>query len=320
MKKTICLILLLLLCTPLLAACCDRTETVRVWTLNGTTGFGMAPMIAAGDQRYSFTIEKDATVVRDAILSESADIAALPVNVAATLYNATNGGVKILALNTGSVLYVVSNEEPPTSLAALSGKTVYVPAQNPTFIMQALLKQAGINDVVLDSTTYSTPDDLKEAVAAGLVTLAVLPEPMVTVAQNAAAKKGRDIKIALDIGAVWDTYFEEGSLVQGCVVVRTAFLEEHPEAVAAFLQDYENAIRYVNQNPESAAQQIKQAQILGNAEVAAAALPRCNILFQNGADMQRACDAFLATMPPKAIGGKLPDDHFYYFEMTEDHE
>jgi len=199
-------------------------------------------------------------------------------------------------------------------LSALSGKTLFVPAQNPTFIMKALLDRAGIPDVVLDSTTYPTPDALRDAVAAGLVTLAVLPEPMLTIAKEAAAREGRALKSLLDVGAEWSNYFNEDSLVQGCVVVRTAFLEEHPEAVAAFLQDYEACIHYVNSYPDLAAAHIKDVGIFANAEVAADALPHCNIIFKSNTDMKSALAAFLAQMPPKAIGGKVPDDDFYYLE------
>lgn len=315
MKKIICLLLLLLLCLPTLAACRQTTDTVRVWTLNGTTGFGMAPMIAAADEgTYTFTVEKDATAVRDAVINGTADIAALPTNVAAALYNATNGGVRVLALNTGSVLYVVGTDSGIKDLAALSGKTLFVPAQNPTFIMKALFDKAGITDVVLDSTTYPTPDALRDAVAAGLVTLAVLPEPMLTIAKEAAAREGCELKTLFDVGAEWSKYFDEDSLVQGCVVVRTAFLEEHPEAVAAFLQDYEASIHYVNSYPDLAAAHIKDVGIFANAEVAADALPRCNIIFKSNTDMKSALAAFLAQMPSKAIGGKLPQDDFYYLE------
>ena len=317
MKKIICLLLLLLLCLPPLTACEYKGNATRVWTLNGTTGFGMAPLIAsAAKDAYTFTIEKDATVVRDALANGTADIAALPTNVAAMLYNATNGGVRVLALNTGSVLYVAGSEQGITDLASLSGKTLYAPAQNPTFIISALLEAAGISDVTVNSTAYATPEALRDAVAAGLVSLAVLPEPMLTIAQNAAKAEGRTVHTMLDVGAIWDEYFEKGSLVQGCIVVRTAFLNEHPDRVAAFLKDYEASINYVNSYPALAAVHIKDTGLFASTAVTAELLPRCNIIYQSGAAMKTALNAFLATMPQKAIGGKLPDDEFYYTEET----
>ena len=70
----------------------DAALPVRVMTLNGTTGFGMAGMMAdsnAGNAslNYSFTVETDASNVTAALVNGNCDIAALPTNAASALYN-----------------------------------------------------------------------------------------------------------------------------------------------------------------------------------------------------------------------------------------
>ena len=317
MKKALCLLLCLLLLFPLTACKREDEGAVRVWTLNGTTGFGMAALICQNedgktDLLYEFTVEKDAVHVRDAILSGEADIAAVPTNLAAALYNATNGGVRVLALNTLGVLHVVTAEN-ISSLADLAGKTVYTPAQNPAFITNALLREAEISATV-DSLTYAAPDALRDALASGLVDTAVLPEPMVTIAIAAAKKEGRTLTAAVDLTAAWKETFGEDSLVQGCVVVRTEFLEAHPDKVQKFLREYEASVRFAAEpeNAENAAEMIARAGIFENAAVAAKALPRCNLAYIEGAAMQTVLSAFLLRMPLQSIGGKLPDDDFYF--------
>lgn len=298
----------------------DASLPVRVWTLNGTTGFGMAPLIhnkAEGTAalNYTFTVETNATNVRDAIINGTADIAAVPTNVASALYNATSGGVKVLAINTAGVLYLVTNTTrgaTATSLADLSGKTLYCPAQNPAFITKALLDASGVSGVTLDSTTYADPTDLRTAVASGLVDYAVLPEPMVTIARSAAAQQNITITVALDLTEEWNKYFTAGSLVQGCVVVRNSFLAEHPAEVAKFLEEYNASITYVNAEPESAAAMIATAGIFAQSAVAKQAIPKCNICYIAGAQMKTALSAFLAQMPLASVGGALPGDDFYY--------
>ncbi len=175
-------------------ATADRA--INVYTLNGTTGFGMAKLMndaKAGTtvEQYAFSVQSDASVVTSALLNGSADIAALPTNAAANVYNKSNGEVVVLAVNTLGCLYLMSNQDVEiTSFADLRGKTVYVPAQNPTFIFTYLCQQNGLEvgkDVFINSTTYAQPAALKDAVAAGLVEFAVLPEPMVTIAINTAA-------------------------------------------------------------------------------------------------------------------------------------
>lgn len=171
----------------------DAGTPVRVWTLNGTTGFGMAQLMnqkknGSTALNYQFTVETQPTNVRDAMINGNADIAAVPTNLAAALNKATGGEVLVIALNTRGVLYVVANTAKvtaPTSLADLNGKKIYCPAQNPTFIAKALFEKAGIT-VEIDSTTYDEPAELQAAVAQGLVDLAILPEPMVTIAKAAA--------------------------------------------------------------------------------------------------------------------------------------
>ena len=311
-KNHIMLTFTLLLCVCMIAlsvtAFADN-DPVRVYTLNGTTGFGMAGMIGEAKSDYVFTVETDPSVVTAALVSGECDIAALPTNAAAALYNKTEGKVQVLALNTRGVLYLVTDgSEKIESMADLDGKTVYAPAQNPSFIFAALCKANAV-DVTIDNS-FAQPAELNTAVAAGQVTLAVLPEPMVTVARS----QNPDLTVALDLTAEWDKVMEPGSLVQGCVVVRRAFAEEHSEVLAQFLADYETSVKLLSEDVQAAAEQIEAAGIFAKAAVAAKAIPNCNVCFVTGEDMQRELGAFLEIMldtAPQSVGGALPGDDFY---------
>ena len=316
MKKRIAVLTLalaLVLCLFAGTASADAAVNTRVYTLNGTTGFGMAGMIADNENKvcpeYTFTVETDPSVVTAALVSGDCDIAALPTNAAAALYNKTEGAVQVLALNTRGVLYLVTDgKEKIESIADLNGKTVYAPAQNPSFIFAALCSKYGI-ELDID-TGYAQPAELNTAVAAGQVGLAVLPEPMVTVAKS----QNPELTVALDLTEEWDKVFEPGSLVQGCVVVRREFAEAHPDAVKAFLTDYEASVKLLTENTETAAKNIEAAGIFAKAAVAAKAIPNCNVCFVTGEDMQRELGAFLEIMSrkaPQSIGGKLPGEDFY---------
>lgn len=295
------------------AASADVLVNTRVYTLSGTTGFGMAGMIADNADKvcpeYTFTVESDPSVVTAALVSGDCDIAALPTNAAAALYNKTGGKVQVLALNTRGVLYLVTDGSVKIeSVKDLDGMTVYAPAQNPSFIFAALCRANGV-DVAIDSS-YAQPAELNAAAAAGKVSLAVLPEPLVTVAKS----QNPELVAALDLTAEWDKVLEPGSLVQGCVAVRRDFAEQNPEAVKAFLKEYEASVALLTEDVEAAAQKIEAAGIFAKAAVAQKAIPNCNVCFVTGEDMKRELSAFLEQMfetAPQSVGGSVPGDDFY---------
>ncbi len=308
---------------------------IRVYTLNGTTGFGMAKLMedaAAGaftTEKYDFSVKTDAAEVLTALANGSVDIAALPTNAASVIYNRTQGKVKMLAINTLGCLFLLNRGgNAVTSVSDLGGKTVYAPAQNPTFILTYLCQQNGLEvitsgtpgatQVLIDSTSYAQPANLRDAFVAkdSKVELAVLPEPMVTIAETKAAAAQITLNTKLDLTAEWDKIpGKANSLVQGCVVVRTEFLEQNPQAVANFITAYEASINYLNENVDDAANLIAKHGIFENANVAKRAIPKCNVKFVDGAEMKVAAAAYLDIIKginPNAIGGMVPADDFYY--------
>ena len=157
-------------------------DKVNIATLNGTTGFGMAKLMSDNKNinKYTISVKSDPTEILTGLVQGSIDIAALPTNAASVVYNKTNGKVQVAAINTLGVLYVLDKTNSITSLDDLEGKTIYCPAQNPRFILEYILKSNNIN-ATIDSTTYSSPDALTEAAKNGVVDIAVLPEPKVSI-------------------------------------------------------------------------------------------------------------------------------------------
>ena len=310
---------LLISCAPLAAAqgaegAVDTALPVRVFSLNGSTGFGMAPLIAEHGEgetalNYSFSVETDASNITAALVNGDCDIAALPTNAAAALYNKTQGKVQVLALNTLGVLYLVSDGSVEVnSFADLEGRTVYAPAQNPSFIFSYLCEANGVA-VTIDNS-YAQPAELNTAVAAREVSLAVLPEPMVTIARS----KNSSLTVALDLTGEWDKVAAPGSLVQGCLVVRSELAAAHPAELKAFLEDYERSVKLALSDPAAAAQAVEAAGIFQSAAVAEKAIPRCNLCFVAGEAMKAQLGDFLNILfetAPQSIGGSLPWDDFY---------
>ena len=74
-------------------------EPVRVAGLNGPTGIGLVKLMADHQQdgAYAFTLDSAPDAIVAKVSSGEADIAAVPTNLAATLYRKTNGGVQMIA-------------------------------------------------------------------------------------------------------------------------------------------------------------------------------------------------------------------------------
>ena len=292
----------------------EKTD-VKVAVLNGTTGFGMAQLMEQNANKqaannYTFTVETVGSDIIAQLVNGSVDIAALPTNAAAAVYNRTQGGVKVIAVNTLGVLYAVENGETITSIADLEGKTIYCPAQNPQYILEYLLIKNNINATI--NTEYEAPADLRTALVAnqlGENAIAILPEPMVTMALSA----NDTLRVALDLTAEWNAV-EDSQLVQGCVVVRNEFYEKNKKAVSKFLDEYKASIEYMQTNVDEAAKLIVKHGIFANENVAKAAIPNCNVTYLAGNDMKTAMEGFLTAMKevaPASIGNKLPGDDFY---------
>lgn len=335
MKKFLSLLLVLLICMGVFSACGTTDDSkdngtnddtsngtkdpIKVSVLNGTTGFGMAYLMSqdesgTSNNDYEFKVETDATNIVSGLIAGNIDMAALPTNAAANVYNKSNGKVQVLAINTLGVLYLAQKDGKISSIQELDGKTVYVPAQNPTFITKYILDSNNIN-ATLDSTTYSTPAALQAAVVAGQVEYAILPQPVITAAINGAKKANFTYNIALNLTEEWDKIPNSEKLVQGCIVVRKEFAESNKAAVDKFLSEYEKSIEFLNTNEKEASELIVKYGIFANATIAEKAIPACNVTFIKGNDMKAAMSAFINAMyniAPASVGNKIPADDFYY--------
>lgn len=294
----------------------DFTE-IRVAVLNGTTGFGIAPLYcdiqSGNDHNMNAKIDfyADATLVAPLVIGGSVDVAAVPTNLAATLYNKTKGAIEVLAVNTLGVLYLVENGENVKSLSDLAGKTVYLPGSgsNPEYVLKTLLELSGLTDKVTIDYTYATPDELTSALASGKASLGVLPEPKVT----AAMTKNTSLKVAVDFSKEWKT-LTGTELVQGCIIARKGFIDAHPVAVDNFLKAYEKSVNTLNSDPEKAAAAVVAAGIAANENLVKNALPRCNITYLVGDEMKNSLNEFwgaLYAQVPASVGGSLPNDGIF---------
>lgn len=289
----------------------DDTE-IRIAALKGPTGMGMVKLADKQNYpNYTVSIEASPDALNPRIISGEVDVAAVPVNLASVLYNKLDGDISVLAVSTLGVLYVVEAGSEVNSVADLAGKTVYATGQGatPEYILNYLLDKNGVAGSV-EVNYVGEHAALATMLADGSAEIGMLPEPNVT-----STLAGNDnLRIALNLTEEWNKVCST-ELVQGVVIARKSFVNEHPEAIEQFLREYERSSAFVNENIDEAAKLIVDAGILGNVEIAKKAIPNCNISFSKGEAMHKAVEGMLTVLfeaNPKSIGGKLPDKDFYY--------
>lgn len=326
MKKRWLVMLALFVALVLTGTGCATTQenvepqTVKVAALSGPTGMGMAQMIVDKDSLdlgegvdAAFTLATEPDKITASVINGEYQIAAVPTNVAATLYNKTEGKVILGAVNTlGTLSIVTNNTENISQISDLKGKTVYATGQGstPEYVLEYLLDQNGLKpgeDVTIEWLAEHSEAAAK--LASGEGNIAMLPQPFATTAMA----KNPDLKIAVDMTKAWED--ATGSVLpMGCVVVNKEWAEANPTIVKKFMAAYEQSVETVNKDDDTAAQYVVDAGIIQDTALAKKAIPNCAITFMNTEESQDDLNNYfsvLASFEPKSIGGKVPDDAFY---------
>ena len=283
--------------------------------LKGPTAMGLAKMMRdhENDDAYAFTIAASADAVTPALLKGEIDMACIPANLAAVLYNKTGGAIQVLAINTLGVLYIVENGDSVQSIDDLRGQTIVAAGKGstPEYALRYLLCENGIDpdrDITID--WKSEHAECVAALAAGQATIALLPQPFVTAAQS----KIEGLRMAIDLNEVWNALDNGSALITGVIVARRQAVAENPEAARAFLREYAESVAWTNENAADAAAIIGEYGIV-DAPIAERALPHCNIVCITGAELSEKLRGYLQVLynaDPAAIGGAMPDDDFYF--------
>ena len=337
MKKLIALILTLSLLAAALGACSFKKENnesddtvIRIAYMNGPTGMGMAKLISDnggvdGNEKYEFIKYSDASLATSDLKEGKVDMACIPTNTAATYYNKTES-IQVLALNCLNSLFVMTKTGVSVEdFSDLDGKTVYTISNGtPAAILKYLLEESDVNATVRTSVgegenekDLTTPNDLAAQLIAGNIDIALVPEPVATAAplKIASQNKAFTYTVAIDLTDAW-AEISESPVAMGCIVANKTFVSEHKGLVDSFLAEYKSSIEYISNsaNLDVAATLVVEAGVLDALPAAKKSLTNLGgaIAYSDGAEMKSTLVDFYNAIGLKLIGGKLPDDEFYY--------
>ncbi|MDL2302225.1 ABC transporter substrate-binding protein [Lachnospiraceae bacterium OttesenSCG-928-D06] len=322
-KKTIKqsrrLLFLLILTLILLTGCAqgekaENNVPIRIASLKGPTSMGLLFM-KEDTSIYSFQMATTVDEILPLMMKEELDIALLPANVAAILYDKMEGGITVTHINTLGVLYMVSEDDSIKQVEDLRGKTIYLTGKGttPDYVLRYILSENGLEETEYTLEYKSEATEVAAILLEEEDAIGLLPQPFVT----AACVQNPSLHIVMDLNEQWDLRkgSEGSSMVTGVTVVRTAFLEENEEAVRSFMEQHKNSSQAINTDVEKGAKRCVEEGIIANEVIAEKAIPECNITYIDGMEMKKALSNYLKVIGEQnieSIGGSIPKDDFYY--------
>ena len=302
----------------------SEATDVNVGLIMGPPSMGLGWFMNENEEgktynNYNFEVAGvDYSAVSASLNQGDYDIATLPSNVAAILYNNEDmkEQVKVISIGNLGLLYVLTTDPSIKSMEDLKGRTVYSIGEGgpPEYTFEYLLENYGLSDDV-NFSFRSTPFEVLNLLQEESNAIALLPQPFVEVAKMLVS----DLRVAIDVTEAWDALGGSSGAqsVTTVTVVRSAFLEEHEQAVQEYLEMAKKSTDYCTseKNLEEAAEWTDKYETFLNPEIAKTAIPECNIVTVTGAEMKEILSGFLQIIydsNPDAVGGKMPDDSFYY--------
>jgi len=278
----------------------ERPETNMI-LVSGFLSIGAVNLLEANEagtslNQYHWTLATAPDEASAKLLSGEADIAAVPTNMAATLYNKSEGKVVIVAVNTLGVTKLMSTDDSIKSLDDLKGKTVYGSGQGS----------------IPEYTFEYKPghEEVSAQMSAGNIEIATIPMP--SAAQVAA--NNQNAHVILDLTDEWNKLGTKALISQGCVVVRRDLIEKRPEVLKNFLTDYESSCKAVHSDLEKTSELCETFGVLKK-PIAMKAIPESHQVYIVGQEMKDGLEPFFEVLfkaNPKSVGGALPSEDFYY--------
>lgn len=296
----------------------QEKKTVKFCFPNGVPALTVAKLayenpIIDENMEIEYEIQSTPDLLASKILKGEADIAIVPSNLAAQAYN-KEIPYKLVGTSVWGTLYMMSTEE-IDSFDSLKGKEVYSFGKNltPDLVFKYVLKENGIDPDKDVSITYlNAASEVGPAFISGKTNLAVLSEPAVT---NIMMKKD-NAKVVFDFNEEWSkiTGIEQG-YPQASLIIKSDLLEDHKEFVDKFIQVYSENLQWAKENPEKLGEYAEKLEYGITKDMVVNGIERMNMGPLYVEDMKKEYEVYynvLLNFAPDVIGGKLPDEEFYF--------
>lgn len=291
---------------------------VRVVAPEGATTIAMLKMIyEQPDLLENVTLNYESMnstdLLASEIIAENVDFAIVPTNLAIKLYNK---GVpyEMVSMNTHGNLYMITSQT-YTSWEDIKGQDIYMIGQGlvPDLIFRSLLKANGLDPETDVNLIYlAGAAEVGPTYISGKSTITIMPEPVLSTLDV----KGVQYNLLFDFQEEYDAISGfEGGYPQSGLIVRKTIADSYPELVEAFASALDESATWLIENPEMAASYAEHLELGIPAPVFKNSIDGMNIRHENAYDNRTKLEQFFELLQadsPEAIGGKMPDENFYF--------
>lgn len=317
MKKISTLILTIILVVNLTG--CSLSKDVRVKTYNGLPAISICKLIKEEENikssyKTSYTIESNDKKLVESLNKKQVDIALVPTDMAAKVYNKNSSYQICASIGQGSYYLVTSDPEVTGFNSTLINKEIAIAGESSMTdnIVKAILKKNNIDETLVKFKYTNTVPELVKTLTLGEIYTGIVPETSLT----SLLYKHSGLKILASTNDAYENTFDisEG-YPQFSVIVRKDFAKNNKEYVNKFLFKLKESIEFVNNNPLQAGAYGEELKIPIKPQILSKAIKRCNLKFIEIDKFKQNYEYFfdiLYNYNNEAVGGTVPDESIYH--------
>lgn len=289
-------------------------ETIKVVTPDGLPALSLVNMMDTkkiDNIQLNYKVEKMSDALIVDMLKREGDIAIVPSNFSAQLYN-KKLGYKILGTIGWGSFYVVSRDN-INSLEELKGKEVYTFGKGltPDLIFQSILEKKGINKNSIKINYLSSGNEVASLYLGKKVDTIVIPEPML----SKVLSKSPTSTIVANLNDEWKNITNSDlGYPQSTLVIKEEIYETNPKFVKEFINKLTESISKLYKNSGETVENVKRNSFSIDTSVLNKVLTRANIFYTPIIDCKEEYNNYFKILEltnKKVIGGKLPDEEIF---------
>ncbi|RLA75245.1 MAG: ABC transporter substrate-binding protein [Epsilonproteobacteria bacterium] len=273
-------------------------------------------------KKVEFRLWKNPDELRALTLKGRANFIAVPSNVGANLYN-KGVDIKLLNISVWGILGMITRDKTLKTLADFEGKEIAMPfrADMPDILFEEIIKAQGMDPKKDFKLKYmSSPFDAMQSLILRQVDHALLAEPAISIALRKTGSFplkliAPDLYRSTDLQVEWGKTFKVEAKVPQAGMAVLGDMGKNKHIVQRFNEEYKKSLAWYKANPKKAGELVVKYIPMLDAVGVADSIKYVQLDAIKAKDAKKNLEFFFGMLKknnPKTIGGKLPDDKFYY--------